>query len=273
MARGVAEPGGRTCAEGHPMNETLALIEARTSTRKYADIPISPEEREAILHAALRAPTAGNLMLYSIIEVTDPALKQRLSQTCDDQPFIAKAPWVLVFVADYQKWIDLFEHAGVSHVEGVTHRSAPGAGDMMLACCDALIAAQNAVMAAESLGIGSCYIGDILENAEAHADLLQLPNHAFPVTMLCFGRPAVKRAQVPRCEHGMVHTNAYHRMCPDELARFSEALDRQHGTRGFPPGIENSAQDVYARKFTADFTVEMNRSVRVWIERWRMPQT
>jgi nitroreductase len=61
----------------------------------------------------MRAPTAGNLMLYSIIEVEDQALKERLALTCDNQPFIAKAPWVLIFVADYQKWIDLFEHCRV----------------------------------------------------------------------------------------------------------------------------------------------------------------
>jgi nitroreductase len=251
------------------MNETLALIEARTSTRVYADAPVTNEEREAILHAAMRAPTAGNLMLYSIIEIDDPQLKQRLSETCDDQPFIAKAPWVLVFVADYQKWIDLFEYSQVSRVEGVEHRSVPGVGDLVLACCDALIAAQNAVVAAESLGIGSCYIGDILEKAEQHVELLRLPNHTFPVTMLCFGRPGVTRAQVPRYEDNVVHRNTYRRMDEQALRRFSDALARQHGSHGFRPGIENQGQDVYARKFAADFTVEMNRSVRVWLERWQ----
>jgi len=251
------------------MNETLALIEARTSTRRYAETPITPEEREAILHAAMRAPTAGNLMLYSIIDVEDPALKQRLSETCDNQPFIAKAPWVLVFVADYQKWIDLFGFSKVSRVPGVEHRSVPGPGDLVLACCDALIAAENAVLAAESLGIGSCYIGDILENAEVHAEVLALPNHTFPVAMLCFGRPAVTRSQVPRYEANVVHTNTYRRMDEQALRRFSDALARDHAPQGFRPGIENSAQDVYARKFTAGFTIEMNRSVQVWLDRWR----
>ena len=254
------------------MNDTLALIEARTSTRKYAETPITPEEREVILHAAMRAPTAGNLMLYSIIEITDPALKQRLSETCDDQPFIAKAPLVWVFVADYQKWVDLFEFSGVSHMEGVEHRGAPGPGDLVLACCDALVAAQNAVVAAESLGIGSCYIGDILENAEVHAELLHLPNHAFPVAMLCFGRPAVTRAQVPRYEDNVVHVDTYRRMGETELRAFSDALEGMFASRGLKPGIENVAQDVYARKYAADFTVEMNRSVRVWLERWQTPE-
>ena len=60
----------------------------------------------------------------------------------------------------------------------------------MLACCDALIAAQTTVLAAESLGIGSCYIGDIMENYEIHRDLLQLPKYVFPIALLCLGRPA-----------------------------------------------------------------------------------
>src|SRR5665648_29342 len=151
------------------MNETLALIEGRCSTRVFAPAPVTDDEKAAILHAALRAPTGGNMQLYSIIQVEDQALKDRLAVTCDDQPFIAKAPWVLIFVADLQRWVDLFAASGVERLEGVTHRMTPGVGDLLLACSDALIAAQNAVIAAESLGIGSCYIGDILENGEEHA--------------------------------------------------------------------------------------------------------
>ena len=144
------------------MNPTIEMMNARSSTRAYDPAPLSDAEKQAILHTTMRAPTAGNLMLYSIIEIEDQALKDRLAVTCDDQPFIAKAPWVLVFVADYQKWIDLFAISGVRDMPGVRHRAVPGFGDLLDACCDALIAAQNAVIAAESLGIGSCYIGDIL---------------------------------------------------------------------------------------------------------------
>ena len=132
------------------MNPTIELMNARSSTRAYTPTPLSDEEKQAILHTTMRAPTAGNLMLYSIIEIEDQALKDRLAVTCDDQPFIATAPWVLVFVADYQKWIDLFAVSGVGNMPGVRHRGAPGPGDLLDACCDALIAAQNAVIAAET---------------------------------------------------------------------------------------------------------------------------
>ena len=98
------------------VNPTLELMDARCSTRVYDPTPLTAEEKQAILHAAMRAPTAGNLMLYSIIEIEDQALKDTLARTCDDQPFIARAPWVLVFVADYQKWIDLFAVSGVDEL-------------------------------------------------------------------------------------------------------------------------------------------------------------
>jgi nitroreductase len=90
------------------MNPVIELILNRKSIRVYKDKDISPEVKTQILAATLRAPTAGNLMLYSIIEVTDPNIKNTLTKTCDNQPFIAKAPWVLLFLADYQRWFDYF---------------------------------------------------------------------------------------------------------------------------------------------------------------------
>ena len=253
------------------MNTTIELLEARCSTRAYDPTPPTVAEKQAILHAAMRAPTAGNMMLYSIIEIEDQELKERLAVTCDDQPFIARAPWVLVFVADLQKWIDLFAVAGAREMPGVAHRATPGPGDLLLACCDAVIAAQNAVVAAESLGIGSCYIGDVMEQAETHAELLRLPHHTFPVAMLCFGRPKATQRPMPRYEKHVVHTNSYHRLSEAELREVSDDLNRLHGPRGFKKAMANHAQDVYSRKFTAGFTVELNRSVAWWIRRWQTP--
>ena len=139
------------------MNETLKQLDARKSMRVYTDQPISAEARGAILRAACAAPSAGCQQLYTILDIQDPALKRRLSETCDHQPFIAQAMLLLIFLADCRKWYEGFRRAGCGP-------RRPGAGDLLLACADAVIAAQNAVVAAHSLGIGSCNIGDILEN-------------------------------------------------------------------------------------------------------------
>jgi FMN reductase (NADPH) len=255
-------------AEENAVNETIKLLDARCSTRAYATTSITDEEKRAILHAAMRAPTAGNMMLYSILEIDDQTLKDRLAVTCDHQPFIARAAWVLLFVADYQKWMDLFAAAGVDKMEGVPRGVTPGVGDLLLACCDALIAAQNAVVAAESLGIGSCYIGDIMEQAETHAELLGLPRWTFPAALLCFGRPKGRRRRTERYEERVVHRDRYRRLSARELRAVSDDLDRAYGARGFRDGIANYVQDVYARKFTAGFSAEMNRSVAWWVDRW-----
>ena len=193
-------------------NDVLSLLDARCSTRAYDPTPLTADEKQAILHAAMRAPTAGNLMLYSILEIEDQALKDRLAVTCDDQPFIARAPWVLLFVADFQKWMDLFAPCGCDDLPGVPAGVTPGPGDLVMACNDALIAAQNAVVAAESLGIGSCYIGDIMELGEEHAELLHLPRWTFPAAMLCFGRPKTRPHRTEHYERHVVHKDVYRRL-------------------------------------------------------------
>ncbi len=249
-------------------NDILGLLDARCSTRSYDPKPPTDEEKRAILHAAMRAPTAGNMMLYSIVEIDDQELKDRLAVTCDHQPFIARAPWVLLFVADFQKWMDLFEACGCDELPGAPPGVTPGPGDLLMACNDALIAAQNAVVAAESLGIGSCYIGDIMELGEVHAELLQLPRYTFPAALLCFGRPKMRPRRQGRYEKHVVHRNAYRQLAPEELQEVSRELDALHGVRETRGETIGCVQDVYARKFTADFAAEMNRSVAWWIERW-----
>lgn len=84
------------------MNNTIKQLFERKSVRVYQDKPIEAKEKQLIFNAAIQAPTAGNMTLYSIIDIQDQAIKEKLAKTCDNQPFIAKAPLVLIFVADYQ---------------------------------------------------------------------------------------------------------------------------------------------------------------------------
>ena len=116
------------------MNEVIRQLKERKSVRVFEERPVSVKEKEAILTAAMEAPTAGNQQLYTILDITDPKLKETLAETCDHQPFIAKAPMVLVFCADCRKWLDAYCEAGCSPRK-------PGAGDLMLAVTDTAIAA------------------------------------------------------------------------------------------------------------------------------------
>lgn len=257
-------------------NSTLSVIENRCSVRNYAPASVSEEEKLAILHAAMRAPTAGGLMLYSIVEIDDQVLKDRLAVTCDNQPFIAKAPLLLLFAADYQRLYDYYMYCGVEEKcpERNVSPRPPQEGDMVLACCDALIAAQNAVIAAESMGIGSCYIGDILEQYETHRELLALPPYVLPVTLLCFGRPAVEKAEKhPRPRYDpkfIVFKNTYRRLSGEEFDEMMKPT-AEHNFSELPPqeAGKRMGQEVYFRKFVSAFSTEMTRSVREMIKNWQ----
>jgi hypothetical protein len=148
----------------------------------------------------------------------------------------------------------------------------PSEGDLILAMMDALIAAQTAVIAAESLGIGSCYIGDIIENWEVHREMFDLPPYTFPAVLLCFGRPAKRRTKklVPRFERKfIVFTDRYRRFSAEELNDVHLPFGiRSFEPRDYPNGAKNVIQMNYIRKFTADFSWEMTRSVRAMLKNW-----
>lgn len=254
------------------MNSTIDVIKNRVSLRRYKDQPISQEHIDTIIEGAMRAPTAGNMMLYSIIAVKDQNKKDVLSKTCDNQPFIAKAPLVMIFAADYQRWFDYYKQSGVKEYcsKKGEEFEGPKESDLLLACCDAIIAAQNAVIAAESLGIGSCYIGDIVENYETHRELLNLPEWVFPIAMLCFGYYPEDEKRVIRGRYDrkyIVFEDGYKKLNNDELKdMYSEYEKRFVQNNKFQ--ADNMGQFHYAMKTGADFSKEMARSVREALKNW-----
>lgn len=247
------------------LNPVLDTIHGRTSLRRYKDISIRDEHLKTVLEATLRAPTAGNMMLYSILIIKDQAMKEKLSKTCDNQPFIARAPLVLVFLADYQRWFDYYRMSDVAELR------EPDVGDLFLAMDDAIIAAQTAVLAAESLGIGTCYIGDIMENYEIHRELLQLPTYVFPAAMLTMGYYPENYEPKFRdrfAEEYIVHNEKYRHLGAGDLQKMYADLEE-----GFPPnnkyGAKNMGQFMYARKTGSSFAREMSRSIRAALENWQ----
>ena len=240
------------------MNEIIRQLADRKSTRAFENKPIPPEAKEAILMSAVMAPTAGCQQLYTILDITDQAIKDQLVKSCDNQPFIASAPMVLIFCADCRKWYEAFKTAGCEP-------RMPGVGDLLLAVSDANIAAQNAVVAAESLGIGSCYIGDVMENAELHQQMLHLPRYVFPAAMLVFGYPTQQQKERAKPQRAamrhVVHENAYREMDGAELEEMLayKAVQRPYG---------EWLQAFCDRKYNSDFSREMTRSVAVYLKQF-----
>lgn len=238
------------------MNEIIRSLYDRKSVRVFENRPISAECKKEILMSAMEAPTAGNQQLYTILDITDQKLKDKLAVSCDNQPFIAKAPLILIFCADVLKWFDVFK-------EGGSDPRKPGCGDLFLAVNDALIAAQNAVVAAESMGIGSCYIGDIMEQCELHREMLHLPSYVFPAAMLVFGYPTDQqknRKKPERCRlEDMVQENVYQRRDGQQLRKM---FDKETKNRSF----EEWSQAFCKRKYNSDFSKEMSWSVQEYLK-------
>ena len=241
------------------MNTIIQSLFDRKSCRIFQDKEISKEEKELILNAAMQAPSAGNQQMYTIIDVQDKKLQETLSKTCDNQPFIKQAKMVLIFCADFQKWYDLFDYANCNPRK-------PGVGDLLLSTTDATIAAQNAVVAAESLGIGSCYIGDILEQHDIHRKLLNLPEYVVPVCMLVLGYPAsehYKRKKPERCKlEDIVCVNQYHRKDKSELEHMFE---KETKIKSFGEW----ASAFCKRKYNSDFSKEMSNSVQKYMDQFK----
>lgn len=252
------------------INDVIKVIQNRCSIRAYKAKPLSQKEIDAIINGAMRAPTAGNMMHYSILEVKNQEMKERLVKTCDNQSHIAKAPLVLIFLADAQRWQDYYRISGVPEkCQDLNHvYRTPAESDLLLASCDALIAAQNAVITAESMGIGSCYIADIMENIEIHREMFNLPKWVFPIAMLCFGYPKQdpsERILTSRFPQKFIHfTNTYKRFNKEEFSEMFQHIKR----KPLAKNAENIGQDYYLQKTGADFSHEMSRSVKVAIQDW-----
>ncbi|MBQ7117762.1 MAG: nitroreductase family protein [Clostridia bacterium] len=237
------------------MNEIIESLRSRKSVRQFEHHDIDEKTRELLLSAASEAPTAGNQQLYTIIDVRNQEIKDKLAVSCDNQPFIKTAPVVLVFCADCKKWDDAYRSIGL------TPKGA-GEGDLFIAIEDAVIAAQNVVVAAESLGLGSCYIGDIIENREYHKELLNIPDRVVPICMLVIGYPTEgqkKRPKPQRCEQKfIVHTDSYHTLNTDELR---EMLEYKAGEKSYEEWLTAFCK----RKYDSDFCKEMTRSAKGYI--------
>ena len=241
------------------MNEVIRQLFERKSVRVFEDRPISEEDRELILRSAVMAPTAGCQQMYTILDIRDEELKKALAKTCDDQPFIAKAKMVLIFLADCSKWHRGFTAAGCEPRD-------PGAGDLFIAMADAIIAAQNAVVAAESLGIGSCYIGDILENIEEHRKLLDLPPCVMPAAMLVFGYPAESQKRRKKPERAGLEYVAATDRYPEMDDEFLKGM---FSVRSGQTPYGEWMQAFCKLKFDSDFAREMTRSAELYLKDFR----
>jgi len=184
-------------------NPVLEAIAAHASCRAYRPDPLPEGTVERLAVAAQSAPTSSNLQAYSIVVVQDPARKRRLYELCGEQPMILDAPLFLVFCPDLRRLEYVCRRQG--------HRFGAGSLDMFLvATVDAALAAQNAALAAEAMGLGTCMVGAIRERPREVIDLLALPPGVYALVGLCVGYPAARGEVKPRLPlSAVLHRETY----------------------------------------------------------------
>jgi FMN reductase (NADPH) len=219
---------------------TIELIHRHGSVRHYKPDPVPTEMVETIVAAAQRSSTSSNLQMMSVVAVTDADKRKRLAELCGNQSHIAEAPVFMAWCADLNRLERVCQLRGYKQVAEYTE-------NFLLATVDTAIASQTAALAAESLGLGVCYIGSIRNNPRAVIELLALPHLVFPVTGMTVGWPAAAPRLRPRLTTGAVlHWETYNRDQDQALRDYDRAMietriyeGRQAPVPGKPEQVED----------------------------------
>jgi nitroreductase len=198
-------------------NETVRLLFERSSCRSFLKKRIPRDVLNIVLEAGVHAATAGNLQPYSVIQIEDAKSRRKLAEMCE-QKFIGSAPVLLLFC------IDLHRNERWANLEDAPYTATSSFRHFWVSFQDTIICAQNICTAADSMGLGSVYIGTVIDFPAQIITMFKLPKAVFPVVLLCIGYPA-KRPK-PRNKLGIktvVHTEHYREMRDRELiAAFNE---------------------------------------------------
>lgn len=249
----------------------IQQIHHHRSIRKFKSDQVPDETVQAILSAGIRASSSGNMQSYSIIVTRDPDRRRALFQAHRKQEMILDAPIFLTFCADFHRmreWLRL--------------NDAPDNFDnflaFMIGAIDAVLVSQNAALAAESQGLGICYLGSTLVFADEVGQVLQLPETVVPVVGFCLGYPD----EDPDLRHrlpyrGLVHQETYNDYTKEDIRdvyREKEDIDWQRYLASprlrqqvEAQGIENLAQLYTTAKYTQAFHQEYSRKLLDYLAR------
>lgn len=219
----------------------IETIMAHRSIRKYKSDPVSDNILDEILASASRAGTTGNMQVYSIVVSRDQEVKDALLPLHFGQKMIAEAPVVLTFCADFNrfnKWCN-------------QRNAEPGYDNFLsfvTASIDALLAAQNAVIAAEEHGLGTCYLGTTTYMAGKIIEVLNLPKGVVPITTVVLGYADENPGLTDRLPmRAIVHHEKYQDYSEDEINRLYAEKENMDEYKQFV--VENEVENL-AQVFT-----------------------
>ncbi len=230
-----------TYSTTYKMRAISEVLLKRTTIRKYTSEPVSDDLLNKILEMGCRASTTGNMQVYSIVVTRDQKKKEELAPFHFNQKMITEAPVVLTFCADFNrfsKWC-LMRYA------------EPGYDNFLsffTAAIDALLVAQTVSIAAESEGLGICYIGTTTYMAHKIIELLELPKGVVPVATITLGWPAEHPEQVDRLPlEAVVHSEKYLDYTRESIDRFYKDKENRSDSLQF---MAENKKETLAQIFT-----------------------
>ncbi|AOY89121.1 nitroreductase A [Marinobacter salinus] len=205
------------------MNPTIELLKSHRSIRKFSDRKIPRELLLELIQAGQSAATSNHVQAYSVIHVVNPENRQKIAELAGGQTYIAECSDFLVFCADMKRSTEAAERAGAEVVRGMTEQ-------LVVASVDAALMAQNVAIAAESEGLGLCYIGGIRNNPAEVSEILRLPEHVYPVFGMCIGYPDQNPEVKPRLPVETILKEDYYQDEQDiaQVAEFDKIMNKYY---------------------------------------------
>ncbi|MEB5970725.1 oxygen-insensitive NADPH nitroreductase [Pantoea dispersa] len=203
------------------MTPTIDLLCSHRSIRAFTEQGIDDAQRSAIIAAAQAASTSSFLQCSSIVRITDRNLREQLVQLTGGQPWVSAAAEFWVFCADFNRHQQICPEAQLGRAE-----------QLLLGCVDTALMAQNAMVAAESLGLGGVFIGGIRNSIAQVTELLGLPKFVLPLFGFCIGHPDASPDVKPRMPQAMlVHENRYQPLDKAVLAQYDQQITAYYQQR------------------------------------------
>ena len=217
------------------------VFSARRSIRKYTSQNIDDELLNELLEASFRSSNTGNMQLYSVVVTRDKEMKRKLAPLHFNQPMIMQAPVVLTFCADCNRFIKWCRQRNAD----------PGFDNFQsffTASIDAVIAAQTFCMAAESKGLGICYIGTVTYLTQPIIDVLKLPKYVVPVATVTVGYPEIIPSQPERLPlDAIIHRETYHDYQPEDIDRLYFEKENSEANKNY---VKENNKETLAQVFT-----------------------
>lgn len=239
------------------MNPIIELLQSHRSIRKFTDEKMSEDLFHQLIRSGQGAATSNHIQACTVIHVKDQGNRDKIAELAGNQQYISTCSHFVVFCADLKRPLAAADRAGAEVIDGMTEQ-------FIVATVDAALMAQNVAIAAESEGLGICYIGGIRNNPAEISDILKLPDQVYPVFGMCIGYPDQEPEVKPRLPlETILKTDAYDDSADEEqVTTFDETMRLYYRAR-----TGNNKDTTWSEQLKPLFTAKLRPHMREFLRK------